>query len=209
MKTRFLLALLLVLAACGGEAESTTTTATEIEATTTAPTTTTTAPTTTVAETTTTVAVSGGADCVVGTWEFDSQAFVDGLLEQFGDDAPGEVSFGGGSYLIELGEDGTMSAVRDNWQFRFETAEGAIVNTIDGTDSGTYTVEGDMMTVTTTESNASVTVQAEVDGELVDLPFGGAQTIDQDTFTGTGQYECNDDTLSVTFEGVTTVLERA
>lgn len=216
MKTRLLLILALVLAACGGD-EAATTTEVPVEssdvaaATTVAETTTTTtAPTTTVAETTTTTAAPlGGADCVVGVWEFDSQSFVDGLLEQFGGEVPGEVSFGGGSYTIELSEDGTMTAVRDNWQFRFDTPEGAIVNTINGSDSGTYSIEGSMMTVTSSASDVTVTVQAEVNGELVELPFGGPQTIDQDPFTGTGTFECGPDTLTVTFEGATTVLNRS
>lgn len=218
MKTRLLLVLLFTLAACGGGDAATTTTAGAVDAAdstaTTSPpeTTTTTEATTTTTIVETTVAPASGADCVVGKWELDSEAFIESLAENFADagEVPVELSFGGGSYIIELGRDGSMSAVREAWQFRFETAEGAIINTIEGTDSGTYAIEGDTMTVTSTDSTTTVSVQAEVDGELVDLPFGaGPQTIDQDTFSGSGQYECTDETLTVTFQGSTSVLNRS
>jgi hypothetical protein len=202
----------LTLAACGGSSEATTTTrgaaaVATTQTTVAEPTTTTAAPTTTTTTPTTTT-TQATADCVVGTWEFDSEAFLDSLVESFGGEVPGEVSFAGGSYIIELTEEGTMTAVRDQWQFRFATDEGAIVNTIDGTDSGTYSIDGNTMTVMTERSEVSVTVQAEVDGELVDLPFGGAQTIDEDTFSGTGTFECNGDSMSVTFDDMTSVLDR-
>lgn len=211
MKATLPIAFVLLLAACGGGDAATTTEASTAESTTSAAeTTTTAAPTTTVAETTTTAGASG-ADCVAGTWELDSEAFIESLAENFADagEVPVELTFGGGSYTVELGSDGSMSAVREAWQFRFETAEGAIINTIEGTDSGTYSIEGDTMTVTSTDSTTTLSIQAEVDGELVDLPFGAApQTIDQDTFSGSGQFECTDDTLTVTLEGTTSIFDR-
>lgn len=219
MKTRLALALLLIVTACGGEDAATTTEAApttgdaSTETTVAAPTTTTAAPTTTMAETTTTAPASPvGADCVAGSWELDSAAFIASLEEAFAaetGDVPAEITFAGGSYIVDLGADGSMAAVRDAWQFRFETSEGAIVNTIDGTDSGTWSVEGDTMTVTSTNSTTTVSIQAEVDGELIDLPIGSApQAIDQDEFSGSGSFDCSDDTLTVTLDGFTSVFDR-
>ena len=208
-----LLALAIVAAACGADSTPATT-ATDVTATTIsstvaptveATTTTTAAPTTT----TTAARVMASADCLVGTWELDSAAFLDQVFAAASEELEGgSVSHGGGEYVIDLAGDGTFVGTRDNWQMRFESSEGVFVSILDGTETGTWSVEGDMLSITTDVTDISVTSALEVDGELQELPFGGTQTVRTDVFAGAGSFTCDDDQMTVTFEGVTSVLNR-
>lgn len=203
----------MIAAACGGDTASTTTaadvTATTLSSTVAptveATTTTTEAPTTT----TTAARVMASADCLVGTWELDSAAFLDQVFAAASEEFEGgSVSHGGGEYVIELSSDGTFVGTRDNWQMRFESSEGVFVNILDGTETGTWSIEGDMLSIASDVTDMSVTSALEVDGELQELPFGGTQTVRTDVFAGSGAFTCDDDQMTVTFEGVTSVLNR-
>ncbi|MDH3250199.1 MAG: lipocalin family protein [Acidimicrobiia bacterium] len=214
-------AISLIVAACGSSADSTTTTEAvgaggATEATVADPTTTTTtAPTTTAAPTTTTTeAVSARSDCLVGSWELDSAAFIEQIFSagagETGFEELGEVeiSHGGGSFIVTMNEDGTYVGVRDDWQIRLSADEGTFVNTLDGEEAGTWSVDGDQLTVTPESSTISVSFAAEIDGVLQDLPFGGTQTVSSRELGGTGPFTCDDDTLRATFEGSTSTFTR-
>jgi hypothetical protein len=208
----------LMLAACGGDDATTTTAAaagneapvttqTTAMATTTteAPTTTTEAPTTTQAALT--------ADCLVGTWELDSEAFIQQIFssgEETGLEELGEVtvSHGGGSFLVTMAADGSYVGERDNWQIRLSADEGTFVNTLDGEEAGTWSVTGDQLTVNSESSTIEVSFAAEVDGVLQELTFGGTQTVANRELGGSGPFSCDDDTLEVTFEGSTSTFAR-
>jgi hypothetical protein len=210
----------MVLAACGSSSDSTTTTeavASGAATETTAPesTTTTAAPTTTEAPTTTTTeAVLAGSDCLVGSWELDSAAFIEQIFSagagETGFEELGEVeiSHGGGSFIVTMNEDGTYVGVRDDWQIRLSADDGTFVNTLDGEEAGTWSVDGDQLTVTPESSTISVSFAAEIDGVLQDLPFGGTQTVSSRELGGTGPFTCDDDTLEATFEGSTSTFTR-
>lgn len=194
----------LLLAACGGgEAETATTTALE-PTTTAAETTTTAAPTTTTTEatttTTTTVPQPSAEDCLVGTWELDSEAFVDSLMATMGTDLPGEITSGGGSYIVEMDADGSITSTRDEWRYLIESTEGTLAVQLDGTETGTYTTDGDTITISITGGETSVTTGLLVDGELQELPFGPTQTFDAEPLEGAGTFDCAADTLTMTIQ---------
>lgn len=197
----------LTLSACGGgddtaDEESTTTAA---PATTTTMATTTTEATTTTTEppTTTTTQAEAGA-CLVGTWDLDSEDFVQQLADGMADAAgAGEVtvSFVGGSYTVTMSEDGTFAAERDEWSFEAATSEGAFRITIDGVDTGMWAVDGDTLTISDVESGSTVKAQAVVNGELVDLPGGTVPVADSDALGASSTYECSGDVLVVHADG--------
>lgn len=196
--------IVLLLAACGGgEAETATTTAPE-PTTTAAETTTTAEPTTTTTEapttTTTTAPEPSAEECLVGTWDLDSEAFVDSLMATMGTDLPGEITSGGGSYVVEMGADGSFEVTRDEWRYLIESPQGTLVAQIDGTESGTYEADGDTLTATTTGGDATVSMGLLVDGELQDLPFPMEMDLATDAIAGSAQYECTDETLTVSSE---------
>ena len=214
MRAASLLTIGLVLAACGG-GEATTTTAANgagaASATTATSTTSavaaTPAPTTTVAE-----EPVGGEECLVGLWELDSEGFIAAIAEAFQDDPElggTTIEFVGGTNVTELEASGTFWNDRDDWSFRFTTAEGAIRTTINGIDQGIYTVEGDQITISDVDGAAVVKLQAEVEGELVDIPFGSTGISQTDVWLGTGTYTCSGDSLTLmTDEGVTAAFIR-
>lgn len=211
--------LALLAAACGGgDAASTTTTAASgASATTTTAvpetTTTTAAPTTTTAAPTTTEAAVASSDCLVGTWELNSAAFIEQIfssadetgLEELGDV---EVSHGGGSFIVTMADDGSYLGDRDNWQIRITADDGTFVNTLNGEEMGTWAVDGDQLTVSSESSTIEVSFAAEIDGQLQELPFGGTQTVATQELGGTGPFTCDDDTLEVIFGGGTSTFAR-
>jgi hypothetical protein len=209
-------ALAVIIAACGSDAATTTTdsgvtattlTSTVSSAVATAPKTTTT--TTAPATTTTTERVMASADCLVGDWELDSAAFLDEVFAAAEAELDGgSISHGGGEYAIALAADGTFVGTRDNWQMRFEAPDGVFVTTLDGSEEGTWSVEGDTISIFTDVSNIAVSSAIEVDGELQELPFASTQTMRTDVFEGSGTFTCDGDLMTVTFEGITSELNR-
>lgn len=198
--------IVLLLAACGGgEAETATTTAPEPSTTAAETTTTTAAPTTTTTEATTTTTTTtapepNAEECLVGTWDLDSESFVDSLMATMGTDLPGEITSGGGSYVVEMGADGSFEVTRDEWRYLIESPQGTLVAQIDGTETGTYEADGDTLTATTTGGDATVSMGLLVDGELQDLPFPMEMDLATDAIAGSAQYECTEETLTVSSE---------
>lgn len=205
----------LTLAACGGDDAATTTAAGEPPATTqtTAPVTTTSEAATTTTEAPTTTQAAATSDCLVGSWELDSESFIQQVFAgtDTGFEELGEVtvSHGGGSFVVEMSEDGTYIGTRDEWKIRIESEEGAFVNMLDGTETGTWSVDGDTLTISSDVSDITVSFAAEVDGVLQELPFGGTQTTQTRAFTGSGGFSCSDDSFEATFDGFTSVFSRS
>lgn len=210
-----LFALVLIATACGGDTTPTTNAATPT-ATTVASTDTTSAETTSTTaapETTTTTAaaVTTSDDCLVGAWELDSAAFLETVFAEAADEAGDDftATHGGGSYVVTLFDDGTFDGKRDNWQMRFGSSDGVFVTTLNGSEEGTWSTDGDTIAISTDVSDVAVTQALEVDGELQELPFGGtAQTVRTDAFEGEGTFTCDSERMTVTFEGVTSILNR-
>ncbi len=213
-----LMAIAVSIAACGGDDAATTTTvggdAADVTQATEAETTTTTeAPTTTTTEAPTTTEAAVSADCLVGTWELDSEAFIEQIFaaaDETGFEDLGEVtvSHGGGSFIVTMNDDGSYVGERDDWQIRLSADEGTFVTTLNGEEAGTWSTEGNQLTVTSESSTLQVSFAAEVDGVLQELPFGGPETVASRELGGTGPFTCDDDTLGVTFEGGASTFSR-
>lgn len=219
----------LTLAACGGSGtEETTTTADDAatETTTAADESTTTAvpeaTTTTVAESTTTVdeattttggtaTGSGGDDCLVGTWVLDSEAFVEAFSSIFSEQGMPEadVSALDGTFTVEMNSDGTYDAVRDGWGFAVATDEGTVMIEINGTESGTWATEGDILTINGDISDLTVNSSVEIDGQVVPMPENQMPVDTPPGIATDSTYTCSGDVLTLTNDGIESVMNRA
>lgn len=214
-RTAIIVAILLLAASCsssddGASDETTTTTAAgeSSESGVAAETTTTTAVTTT--STSTTAAepepVAAGGECVVGTWEQRSQEFIEAIAETFvpEDDpllADATILFVEGSYQIEMGADGSMVSVRDNWTMEFSSPEGGLRTTLDGEETGTYAVDGDVLSISLEDSTVEVSQAFVLDGTVTPAPAGFTQSVSVEGLDGSGTFTCDDEVLAVQVEG--------
>ena len=155
---------------------------------------------------------AGGEECLVWIWELDSETFVAAIQETFGGDPELQgttIEFAGGTNTTELEADGTFWNDRNDWSLGIDTPDGAIFITMNGIDNGTWSVDGDQITISDVDQAAVVKMQAEVDGELVDIPFGSTGFVQTDVWLGTATYTCSGDTMTVTAdEGIVSVFER-
>jgi hypothetical protein len=189
--------------------------------TTTSTTTTTTTTSTTTTTTTTTTVPPAPGECLIGTWSLRSQEFLDEIAAAIPPEMTGGAAvdwkYVSGEYLITMNADGTTRGQRLAWTHRLSTPQGALVTTIDSDDPGTYTVDGNAITVLDSASEATVRLQIEIGGVLQDLPIGGTQTVGTDAISGSGTFECAGDVLSITVTdlpdappgGITVTLDRA
>jgi hypothetical protein len=211
--------MLLVVTACSSEPAEDGTTTTEAApggtagdvttSTTAAPTTTT---TTSVPEesTTTTLDASGQlASCVVGVWELDSEDFVAKVSEGVEDEAgAGAFAFGGGSYSLSIGGDGTFVDERADWTLVATSDFGEVTIVINDRNEGTYSLDGDVLS-TTIQTGEPPELEFLVDGEPIEFP-GGASPVQppEAEFTG-AVVTCSGDMMTASFEGYTSSWSRS
>ena len=203
------IAVLLAATACSASGDDTTTTTVPAGAASGTTTTTVAVTTTTVAgpETTTTTTVAAGSDlasCVVGTWELDSDAFLAAVTEAAADEAGdvGEFTFGGGSYRLTVGGDGTFIDERVDWTLLVVSDFGDLSVTINDRNEGTYTLEGDVLS-TTIDMGEAPEVTFLVDGVPVEFPAGTSPVQPPAAeFTG-ATVTCAGDAMSAFFDGFT------
>lgn len=198
----------LVAAACAGSSEETTTTAAEETTTSTGADTTTTAEpetTTTSGETT-----EGTDDCLVGTWTFDTEAFVGNLSTLFQEEMPdAEVTALDGDYSVEMTADGTFTGTRDGWGFAIESDQGNFTIQFNGNETGTWSADGSTLTVENRSSDVDITATAESGGQEVELPQGQIPIETPEGVASNNDYECSGDVLTLTSSGIETVLTRS
>ncbi len=196
-------------------AETTTSAADEV--TTSAPTaetTTSAAPTTTVAPASTTTSGStagGGDDCLVGTWELDSDSFVENFTSIFADAGmpDADISALDGTFIVDMNADGTYDAVRDAWGFSVAMAEGTVTIEINGTESGTWSTDADVLSIQGDTSDLAVDSTIEVDGQVVPLPEGQFPVDTPSGIATDSTYDCSGDVLTLTNDGIESVMNRA
>ncbi|HEX6219471.1 MAG TPA: hypothetical protein VF115_00105 [Acidimicrobiia bacterium] len=206
----------LVVAACAGDGDGGSTTSSPADPSTTQDASTTTesadmTTTTSAAATTTTEPSSAsGDDCLVGSWELDSKAFVenfDSIMTEAGmPDA--EVTALDGRFTVEMSADGTYIAIRDQWGFNMATPEGTVIIEINGDETGSWSTDGSTLSINPEESDLAVESFVEVDGELVALPFGQVPIEAPPGLATNSEFECSADVLRVANEGVESVLNR-
>ncbi|MDZ7678663.1 MAG: hypothetical protein U5K29_08925 [Acidimicrobiales bacterium] len=166
--------------------------------------------TTTTAEPTTTTTepeVASGAECVIGTWVSDNDAFAETMESM----AEGQMTVESvtGPVTIELRADGSVTTTYDQWTINAvmtnPSGEATIVR--DGVDHGTYTAGDDgSFSMTEVESNSTVEATATVGGQTMTMPpVEGMQT---DLMGGAGTFECEGDRMSIQVEGGTAWMDR-
>lgn len=217
---RKLVTLMLVLGmltvACGGNGEGATTTSSPAEP----PTSEDAPPTTEPVETTTTEAAdvtttaapsAGGDDCLVGTWTLDSEAFVENFDEIMADAgmADSEVTALDGTFTVEMNSDGTYLAVRDEWGFNMATPQGTVILEINGDETGTWSTDGSTLSIDPEQSDLTVDASVEVDGETFPLPGSDVPIEAPPGLATNSEFDCSGDVLTVSNEGVESVLNRS
>ncbi len=171
--------------------------------------------TTTEAETTTTTEaepeVASGAECVIGTWESDNDAFAEAMEAIAPAEAGMTVESVTGPVTIEFRADGSVTTTYEEWTINAVMAtpmgEGASTIVRDGVDEGTYSAGDDgSFSMTETASNSTVSMSATVGGQTFEMPAtDGVQT---DVIGGAGTYECDGDRMGVQVEGGTAWMDR-
>jgi hypothetical protein len=214
-KIALVLAVALIAAACSSGTSSDTTTTTNVAAvgegspTTTAAsggtTTTTAAP-----ATTTSAAQQTGSleSCVVGTWVLDPVGFFEDILALQPQDAlDGEFAFVSGEYLLIIGADGSFEALRDDWSFAVTSDAGDLQVTVNDSDLGTWSLDGDVLSTSITPGDPPE-IEILIDGQPFDFPTGIPFEPPEAEFTG-ATVACDGDLLSATAEGFTSVWMRS
>lgn len=157
--------------------------------------------------TTTEPEVASGAECVVGTWVADNDAFAETMSSM----AEGQMTIESvtGPITIEFGADGSVTTTYDQWTINAvmtnPSGEATIVR--DGVDTGTYTAGDDgSFSMTEVDSNSTVEATATVGGQTMTMPsVEGMQT---DVMGGAGTFECEGDRMGVQVEGGTAWMDR-
>jgi hypothetical protein len=140
----------------------------------------------------------------VGVWELDSDAFLAAVTEAAADEAGdvGEFTFGGGSYRLTVGADGTFVDERTDWTLLVVSDFGDLAVTINDRNEGTYTLEGDVLS-TTIDMGEAPEVTFLVDGLPVEFPAGTSPVQPPAAeFTG-ASVTCDGDAMSAFFDGFT------
>lgn len=198
MRVKGLLAVVVALAACGGSPDGATTTSSGE--------TTTSSSTSTSAATSTTTATAGpgeGADCLVGTWELDSEAFVASFQEVYGGSEISDSRYVEGRLLATFEPDGTFRDERQDWTWEMETAGGVFRMRVNGENQGSYAVDGERLTITMEEIGVDASMEMEMNGEVIELPGSGDLPVEPPVVEGSGTFTCSGDRFSlVTEEGM-------
>ncbi|MEZ5174674.1 MAG: hypothetical protein R2823_00495 [Acidimicrobiia bacterium] len=203
--------LAVVVAACSSDGSDATTTTTTggggSGTTTTAPAPGSTAPASTTTTSKPPAAPAGLAECVIGTWELDSQHFFDQIAAEM-DEEDGEFTYLGGAYQITAQPDGTFIDKRIDWQFGVSTDFGDMELTINHTQMGTYTVDDGTMSTTIPGGQGPPDVALTLDGEPFEIPGGITPFESPDASFDTATPDCGDDTMTVSFDGYTSIWTR-
>lgn len=171
--------------------------------------------TTAAAEGTTTTevaAATGGPSCLVGAWTLDNATFVGNFESIFADAGmPGaEVTGLDGTFVVIFDSDGSLTATRDGWGFDIDTGEGVLVLEIDGAETGTWSADDSTITVDTDTSDLEISTSVEIDGELVEMPAEFQPDFDVPAGVATDSgYMCSGDLLTLTNDGVESILRRS
>ncbi len=211
---RFALGLVmaLVVAACstGGGSDTTTTTSAAgggAGSSTTAPAATTSAGAETT--TTTTIAAASSADCVVGAWEMDAQAFFDQVFNALPpEDQVGEFVHKDGVYRITLGADGSILDQRIDWTFAVTSDFGDLEMIINDERTGTYTVDGATISSNMAASTTGPEVQVFVDGQPFAFPGGVTPVEPPDASFFAAAFTCDGDLMTVAADDITSTWQR-
>ncbi len=115
-------------------------------------------------------------ECVVGTWELDSERFFEDLVATMApEEIEGEFTYVSGVTRLVLGPDASFVTQRDMWTFAVASDSGVLELTITDEQSGTYALDGVEMS-TLIEASEPPEVTMTVNGEPFVVP-GGASPV--------------------------------
>lgn len=100
-------------------------------------------------------AATDPAACLQGTWLADNEYFLAGMRE-FGDEITGVT----GKVMITFGEDGSVVTEYQGWRITAQAEGFESVITREGVDRGTYTTDGDRVTIHESDVGSTLTVKA-------------------------------------------------
>lgn len=156
---------------------------------------------------------SGGVSqsCVVGTWVLDDEAFIEQVFEEIlSDDTLGITAINpqGGESATTFNANGTVEALRTDWGFEMVTEEGTFDIVINGTQTGTWEIEGNKLLLDLDGDDAfDVQATVTVDGVVTELPQAPVDLPDE-AFSSSSDFTCSGDTLAITNEGITSTFAR-
>lgn len=161
---------------------------------------------------TTSTSAGGGEDCLIGSWVLDNEAFIVEMSELFAASGMGEARIGPleGTVTVDFADDGTMRATRDGWGWEVLVQGSTFHVEVNGTETGTWSVEDSTLMLTTDPSDLIAESQFLVDGEELPMPPGmeDAFPVPQ-AFTSESGFTCDGDTLTISSDEITSVLKRA
>jgi len=158
---------------------------------------------------TTTGAADDGelASCIVGAWELDDEGFLS-LVEDAAtamDTGGGGVDVlpNGGLYQITVDADGSWTSERIDWGWSVYIGDEDEINIIiNGTTAGTWSIDGEDLTVDVESDDTTMDVTGVVGGVDVDLGAAGLPDgFETDAMVdGTAPVTCDGDTITVASE---------
>ncbi len=145
-------------------------------------------------------------ECVIGSWLLRSDEF----FSEIGQTMEQQVSYRSGENRLIVREDGTYTAIRDEWSYAIETPDGNVVGIISAEDGGTWlTTETHLFFDDAGGGDVNVGLYMEVGGKLVPFPFNvGSTQVPAEPVSGEYLYLCEDDVFSVLTGGITSVFDR-
>ncbi|SRR5690554_2885951 len=156
-----------------------------------------------------TPSASGGAACLVGTWQADVESvygpdFWERIMPRENGDFAFEFAGSEGRALVTFGPDGAFRQRFEDFTVSIDAAMpmGQMRSTVamDGTAEGTYSVHGDRLDMTPGTAHVSVTSSATMDGRemgTADLPFNDLFTSEAGAVV---TFTCSGDELLVDIE---------
>src|SRR5690606_5201764 len=113
-------------------------------------------------------------ECLTDTWTLDLDSWAASAGPAF-TASGGELVSMDGTLLFVVKPDGTFDTVYESWTLNTATSEGTATIVRHGTDTGTWGVDGNQMTIADTAANSTVTVTSQAGGEEFSMEVDGAQ----------------------------------
>ena len=148
----------------------------------------------------TTPALAAADPCTLGSWTMDNDSFAATWLAVASQEGlAGSLQSVNGVVAVEVNADGVWTSTYSDWGFTASADDVTMTLSITGSDtsSGTFAPDGSF-TFHDTAVNTTVTMTASAGGVNVPIP---PQTDTRSAFSGTGNYVCEGDTMTVNVDG--------
>ena len=154
-----------------------------------------------------TVDVKVTDECLVGTWVLRSMEF----FQQISAQSPkGDVKYRSGENRMVIRDDGTYTSYRIAWSFETSAPQGTVIGIIDAENVGSWQATDTEISINESGGTPeSVQLFVEVGGQMVSIPgVGNTYTFSADALSTQAAYTCEDDVMTSTSSGVTSIFDR-